>query len=193
MSIGDVPWLFVVSGLGAKIPDPWKNWGLVFGTVWANPTPLKRDLHGEPEMYSKYWPFPNYGVSIEKNKGKEIKNELRVYTIHFMYMYFVVIGASDCENFRFEYRVVVTLLGCAGFIMLAGYELVLTGCWGDLLGSTDTYSCCTCGGTFVWSCRILLRRVWVWGYLWSSKSYTVTVAWLWEVFQIVYSSTGFDL
>ena len=28
--------------------------GLVFGTVWANPTPLKCDLHGEPEMYSKY-------------------------------------------------------------------------------------------------------------------------------------------
>ena len=31
------------------------------------------------------------------------------------------------------------------------------------------------------------------GYLWSSNSYIVTVAWLWEVFQIVYSSTGFDL
>ena len=31
------------------------------------------------------------------------------------------------------------------------------------------------------------------GYLWLSKCYIVTVAWLWEVFQIVYSSTGFDL
>ena len=31
---------------------------------------------------------------------------------------FVVMGVSDCENFRFEYRVVVTLLGCAGFIIL---------------------------------------------------------------------------
>ena len=28
------------------------------------------------------------------------------------------------------------------------------------------------------------------GYLWLSNSYTVTVARLWEVFQIVYSSTG---
>ena len=28
------------------------------------------------------------------------------------------------------------------------------------------------------------------GYLWLSNSYTVTVAQLWEVFQIVYSSTG---
>ena len=28
------------------------------------------------------------------------------------------------------------------------------------------------------------------GYLWLSKSYTVTVAQLWEVFQIVYSCTG---
>ena len=27
-------------------------------------------------------------------------------------------------------------------------------------------------------------------YLWLSNSYTVTVAWLWGVFQIVYSSTG---
>ena len=28
------------------------------------------------------------------------------------------------------------------------------------------------------------------GYLWLSKSYTVTVALLWGVFQVVYSSTG---
>ena len=31
---------------------------------------------------------------------------------------FVVMGVSDCENFRFGYRVVVTLLGYAEFIML---------------------------------------------------------------------------
>ena len=31
---------------------------------------------------------------------------------------FVVMGVSDCENFRFEYGVVVTLLGCVGFMML---------------------------------------------------------------------------
>ena len=31
---------------------------------------------------------------------------------------FVVMGVSDCENFSFEYRVVITLLGCAGFMML---------------------------------------------------------------------------
>ena len=31
---------------------------------------------------------------------------------------------------------------------------------------------------------------WVWGYLWLSNSYTVTVARLWEVFQIVCSCTG---
>ena len=30
----------------------------------------------------------------------------------------VVMGVSDCENFKFEYRVVITLLGCAGFMML---------------------------------------------------------------------------
>ena len=30
------------------------------------------------------------------------------------------------------------------------------------------------------------------GYLWLSNCYTVTVAWLLEVFQIVYSSTGSD-
>ena len=45
MSTGDVTWPFVVSGLGAKIPDPCKNLGLVFGTfTWANPTPLKRNF-----------------------------------------------------------------------------------------------------------------------------------------------------
>ena len=27
-------------------------------------------------------------------------------------------GVSDCENFRFEYRVVVTLLECTEFVML---------------------------------------------------------------------------
>ena len=31
---------------------------------------------------------------------------------------FVVMGVSDCENFRLEYRVVVTLLGCVGFMKL---------------------------------------------------------------------------
>ena len=31
---------------------------------------------------------------------------------------FVVMGVSDCENFRFEYRDIVTLLGSAGFMML---------------------------------------------------------------------------
>ena len=41
---------------------------------------------------------------------------------------FVVMGVSDCENFRFEYRVVITLLGCAEFIMLVWIDLVLTGC-----------------------------------------------------------------
>ena len=32
-------------------------------------------------------------------------------------------GVSDCENFRFEYRVVITLLGCAEFIMLVWIQL----------------------------------------------------------------------
>ena len=41
---------------------------------------------------------------------------------------FVVMGVSDCENPRFEYRVIVTLLGCVEFIMLVWIDLVLTGC-----------------------------------------------------------------
>ena len=32
---------------------------------------------------------------------------------------FVVMGVSDCENFRFGYRVIITLLGCVEFIILA--------------------------------------------------------------------------
>ena len=36
---------------------------------------------------------------------------------------FVVMGVSDCENFRFGYRVVVTLLGCAGFMMLVWIQI----------------------------------------------------------------------
>ena len=31
---------------------------------------------------------------------------------------FVVMGVSDCGNFRFGYIVVVTLLGCVVFIIL---------------------------------------------------------------------------
>ena len=31
---------------------------------------------------------------------------------------FVVMGVFDCGDFRFECRVVVTLLGCVGFMML---------------------------------------------------------------------------
>ena len=31
---------------------------------------------------------------------------------------FVVVGVSDCENFRFGNGVVVTLLGCMEFVML---------------------------------------------------------------------------
>ena len=31
---------------------------------------------------------------------------------------FVVMGVSDCENFSFGYRVVVTLLECTEFVML---------------------------------------------------------------------------
>ena len=31
---------------------------------------------------------------------------------------FVVMGVSDCENFRFEYRVIVTLFGCVELINL---------------------------------------------------------------------------
>ena len=30
---------------------------------------------------------------------------------------FVVMGVSDCENFRFEYRVIVTLLDCTEFVL----------------------------------------------------------------------------
>ena len=36
---------------------------------------------------------------------------------------FVVMGVSDCENSRFGYRVVVTLLGCAEFMILVGIRL----------------------------------------------------------------------
>ena len=36
---------------------------------------------------------------------------------------FVVMGVFDCENYRFEYRVVVTLLGCAGFMMLVWIQI----------------------------------------------------------------------
>ena len=40
-------------------------------------------------------------------------------------------GVSDCENFRFEYRVLVTLLGCVGFVMyLLGVEVTS---WGPLI------------------------------------------------------------
>ena len=76
---------------------------------------------------------------------------------------FVVMGVSDCENFSFGYRVVVTLLGCAEFIMLIWIWL-----------STYWVLRCPHGvhwylqvlylwGYFVWSCRILLQRVWVGG------------------------------
>ena len=100
-------------------------------------------------------------------------------------------GVSDCENFRFRDRVVVTLLECTEFVMLCldttwyllGVEVTM---WGPLI-LTD-----------VVPVGVLLCEVAVFcydefgsgGYLWLSNSYTVTVARLWGVFQIVYSSTG---
>ena len=50
------------------------------------------------------------------------KNELRVYNTLYVHV-FVVMGVSDCENFRFGYRVIVTLLGCVEFIMLVWIRL----------------------------------------------------------------------
>ena len=58
------------------------------------------------------------------------------------------------------------------------------------MGSTDTYRCCTSGGTLCEVAVFCDIRFGSGGYLWLSKSYTVTVAQLWEVFQIVYSCTG---
>ena len=52
------------------------------------------------------------------------------------------------------------------------------------MGSTDTYRCCTCGGTL---CEVVIfcyDEFGSGGYLWLSNSYTVTVAWLWEVFRL---------
>ena len=51
---------------------------------------------------------------------------------------FVVMGVSDCENFRFRDRVVVTLLECTEFVMLCldttwyllGVEVTM---WGPLI------------------------------------------------------------
>ena len=36
---------------------------------------------------------------------------------------FVVMGVSVCENFGFEYRVIIILLGCVGFMMLVWIRL----------------------------------------------------------------------
>ena len=43
------------------------------------------------------------------------------YTLYLLV--FVVMGVSDFENFSFGYRVVVTLLGCAEYIMLVWIQL----------------------------------------------------------------------
>ena len=35
----------------------------------------------------------------------------------------VVMGVSDCENFRFKYRVIITLLGFTEFMMLVWIQI----------------------------------------------------------------------
>ena len=98
---------------------------------------------------------------------------------------FVVMGVSDCENFRFGYIVVVTSLGvwnCNPCLDMTSYLLgVEVASWGPLVL------------TEVIPVGVLLCEVAIFcyngfrsgGYLWLSNSYTVTVAYLWEVFQIV--------
>ena len=41
-----------------------------------------------------------------------------------LYTVFVVMGVSDCENFRFGYIVVVTLLVCVVFIIPVWIRLI---------------------------------------------------------------------
>ena len=52
------------------------------------------------------------------------------------------------------------------------------------MGSTDTYRCCTCGGTLCEVVILCYDEFGSGGYP-LSNSYTLTVAQLWEVFQIV--------
>ena len=46
------------------------------------------------------------------------------------------------------------------------------------MGFTDTYRCCTCGGTLCEVAIFCYNKFGSGGYLWLSNSYTVTVAWL---------------
>ena len=101
-------------------------------------------------------------------------------------------GVSDCENFRFEYRVVVTLLECTEFVMLCldtTWYLLGVGvtAWGPMI-LTDAVPV---GGTLCEVVVFCYNKFGSGGYLWLSNSYTVTVALLWGfLFQIVYSCTG---